>query len=278
MKRNCARLLLTAFAIFACSAFLHAQGGALTARSGAWSITANPAQSTLTISQDALGGILEDVHLGIRNSGKVSELTGWSVKVDKNERLLIETTNPHTAWIITPETDSLLISSTEPNTVVQAQATAPASRIVARLIDPQGTPVVWEGTGENVGTYGGTRISYPSFLPRKNPDVMYLSLGQVSGPQFHSLFDRKTDTAIDFEPGTRLERAGPDTLKVTIPVDGNTLIRLIPDYYTKSLHLPFYSDFDDSHFKTAPMVWSSWTSYYEAVTEKEVTENADWLA
>jgi hypothetical protein len=278
MKFCNGRLQLIASAFLGFCALLHAQSGTVTTTTKGWTITADPSRSTLTISHDVLGSVLEDVRLGIRNSEEINELSGWTVRVDKDERLLIETRNPQTMWIITPGQDSLLISSTQPNAVLQAEAPAPASRIVARLIDTQGTPVVWEGTGENVQTYGGTRVTYSSFLPRENPDVMYLSLGQVSGSQFHSLFDRKTDTAIDFQSGTLLDRANADTLRVTIMVDGNTQIRLTPDYFTKTLHVPFYSDFDDSRFKTAPMVWSSWTSYYQDVTEQDIIRNADWLA
>jgi hypothetical protein len=63
-----------------------------------------------------------------------------------------------------------------------------------------------------------------------------------------------------------------------MPVPGNAHIRLLTDYYTKVLGAPFYTPFDDSHFTTAPMVWSSWTGYYADVTEHDIVQNTDWLA
>jgi hypothetical protein len=164
--------------------------------------------------------------------------------------------------------------------VLIADAPAPPTRILARLMDADGAPVDWVGTGEVAGTYGGTLTHNPSFLPRRNPDVMYFTLGQTQGSVFHSLFDRETDTAIDFGEGVAMNRdsQNPDLLKISLPVNGSRVIRLIPNYYTNTLGVPFYSQFDDKTFQAAPMVWSSWTSYYEDVTETDMTANADWIA
>ena len=70
---------------------------------------------------------------------------------------------------------------------------------------------------------------------------MYFALGQVSSSNFHSLFDRKADTAINFSDQTVMQRSrqDPNLLEVTIPVPGNTLVRLVPDYYTKTLGVPY---------------------------------------
>jgi hypothetical protein len=102
----------------------------------------------------------------------------------------------------------------------------------------------------------------------------------VPGSGFHSLFDRKTDIAIDFARQTVMTRhaANHDLLDVTIPVPGNALIRIYPDYFTKTLGVPFYEPFDDTHFPRAPAVWSSWTSYYADVAESDIVRNTDWLA
>jgi hypothetical protein len=67
-------------------------------------------------------------------------------------------------------------------------------------------------------------------------------------------------------------------LGVSIPVPGNTMVRVIPDYFTKVLGAPTYVPFDDSYFGRAPMVWDSWSSYYEDVREDDVVRNADWIA
>jgi hypothetical protein len=109
---------------------------------------------------------------------------------------------------------------------------------------------------------------------------MYFALGQVAGSNLHSLFDRKTDTAIDFSEQTSLKRSGQDAnlLEVTIPVPGNTQMRVLREYFTKTLGLPIYVPFDDSYFRTPPAVWSSWTSYYEDVREEDMVRNTDWIA
>jgi hypothetical protein len=147
-------------------------------------------------------------------------------------------------------------------------------------MDTEGTQVDWVGTGEVAGTYGGSYTHNRSFLPRQNPEVMYFTLGQTQGSTFHSLFDRDSDIAIDFGEGVTMSRDQQNSalLKLAFPIRGSRTLRLTPDYYTKTLGVPFYSRFDDSSFPVAPMVWSSWTSYYEDVTEADMTVNADWIA
>ncbi len=88
-----------------------------------------------------------------------------------------------------------------------------------------------------------------------------------------------TDTAVDFPEDTTLHRdeSNSDLLKITIPVAGNAVIRVEHDYYTRVLGVPYYASYNDQRFPTAPIVWSSWTSYYEAVREQDITLNAEWL-
>ena len=114
-------------------------------------------------------------------------------------------------------------------------------------------PVEWKGTAEVKEGYGGSETIHPSFLPARNPEVMYFALGQVSASTLHGLFDRKSDTAIRFSAETRMTRdpKDADLLDLTMPVPGNTLVRLLPDYYAKTLGVPFYAPFDDSRFKRA---------------------------
>lgn len=227
-----------------------------------------------------MGILLRDAHLFCQRPQGMTALTAWSVTTEGSNQLRIETAQPRSTWVFDLQTNVLRISTTEPNGVLVAQVPAPPDRAVVRLMDDRGTPVELVGNGEVVATYGGTNTRKLSFLPQKNAETMFFSLGQISGANFHSLFDRKTDTAIDFEPGTELrrEKNDRDTLDVTLPVHGNTHIRALPDYYTKTLGMPFYVKFDDRYFPSAPMVWSSWTSYYEAVTEQDIVRNADWLA
>ncbi len=152
--------------------------------------------------------------------------------------------------------------------------------MVARLLDPGGIPVDWVGTAEVEHGYGGSKTRNPSFLPARNPDVMYFALGQVSASTLHALFDRKSDTAIRFSDETLMERdpRDPDRLDLTVPVPGNTQVRVLPDYYQKTLGVPFYAPFDDTRFNRPPTIWCSWTAYYADVKEEDIVRNADWIA
>ena len=111
-------------------------------------------------------------------------------------RLLVRTVEPASTWCFEPAGDSLRISSTAPGAVLTAQAPVSEARGPARLLDPEGAPVTWQGTGECAGTYGGGYTRVPSFLPRENPECMYFTLGQTGGSVFRNLFDRETNTAI----------------------------------------------------------------------------------
>lgn len=243
-----------------------------------WTVTADP-QGTLTIQTKTLGVLLRNVHLYVNDPGGRRVLKPWQVKTSDTE-IRITTRDPIAAWSFQPGENSLTISSTEYNAVLAADVPASPSRILARLLDPEGTPVDWVGTGEVAGTYGGSYTHNRSFLPTTNPDVMYFSLGQTQGSVFHSLFDRDTDTGIDFGEGAEMSRNSEDRnlLRMTLPIHGSRVIRLTPEYYTKVLGVPFYSRFDDTSFPASPMVWSSWTSYYEDVTEADMILNADWIA
>lgn len=140
--------------------------------------------------------------------------------------------------------------------------------------------MTWAGTDEVANGYGGSETRNPSYLPSRNPECMYFGLGQVSNLNVHGLFDRKTDTAVNFSDETKLRREtkDPNLLDVEMPVPGNTMLRLFPDYFTKILGVPFYAPFDDSYFPTAPVSWGSWTSYYDQVKEDDIVRNTDWIA
>jgi len=248
--------------------------------SDGWTLTADAERGVLDIAYEKLGTVVKNVRLNLQAEGQRRPLTRWSLETPEANRLSIKTTQPRTAWLFTLGPGTLEISSTSAEAVITAQAPAPADRILARLMDLEGVPVTWVGTQEVVGTYGGSDTRNPSHLPRRNPEVMYFSLGQVSSSNLHALFDRKVDTAIQFPEKTVMRRSNTDAdlLDVTMPVAGNALLRVIPNYFTETLGVPYYVPFDDSYFSRPPMVWSSWTSYYDEVTEQDMVRNADWIA
>jgi hypothetical protein len=255
-----------------------AAGGPVALAHEGWAVTAEGGR--LTIAHDRLGTLVENARLNLQDERGLHPWTSWSAETNGEREMLLRTEHPHTTWSIDLGPNALTISSTSSRAVLTGEAPAGGARGVARLLDPRGVPVEWVGTDEVAHGYGGSETKNPSFLPVRNADVMYFALGPVSGDTFHSLFDRPSDTAVRFSDDTRMERdpGHPDRLALTVPVPGSTVVSLLPDYYTKTLGVPFYVPFDDSQFPRPPTIWCSWTSYYAEVTEEDVVRNADWIA
>ena len=252
----------------------------VTMRQNGWIIDCSQQDSSLSISADRLGSIAHELQLNEETPSGLRRLTHIAARIGAQGQLMVETTDPKTEWEFDAQPGKVTIVTTDFHGVLTGWADSPADRTVSRLLDPEGLPVNWQGTTEVTETYGGSHAVHRSYLPRHNPEVIYLGLGHVSGGGLHSLFDGGTDIAADFGEDSELQAVAgrKDAYALTIPVHDSATIQVIPDYYTHILGLPFYARYDDTHFHSAPMVWSSWTSYYEAVTEKDVIRNADWIA
>jgi hypothetical protein len=276
MRTNC----LVALCIIAVSSAPPVFANEVTFSSFGWTITVDTEGTGLSFRHERLGVVLDKVDLNVAVNGQFVRPKSWQVKANGDNRLVIKTLDPKTAWNIDIAENAVRISSTSDNAMLTAHAPAPSERILARLVDREGTPVDWVGTAEVAHTYGGGYTHNVSFLPRRNPECMYFALGEVSAMGLHSLFDRPTDIAVDFPEDVSFTRNSQnlDVLDVRLPVPGSTSIRLILDYFTKTLGTPFYVPYDDASFPSAPMVWSSWTSYYEGVREEDIVRNADWIA
>ena len=110
---------------------------------------------------------------------------------------------------------------------------------------------------------------------------MYLSLGLIESSNLHSLFDKQTNTAIQFSSKAELTRLPEDQsfIQIKVPVEGGqNLIELIPDYYTKVLGMPTYVPYDDTYHKVAPTGWNHWLAFFRQVTEKDIVDHADFIA
>ena len=252
----------------------------VTVASDGWTITAAGERGAITVAHDGLGIVMQGVRLNLPGEHGLRPFKNWSVEKHGEHELSLRTVQPPSEWHFVLSPDRLQISATSWRAAVTAEVPAPSSRVVARALDPEGVPVSWSATDEVEEAFGGTRARNQSYLPRKNPECMYFSLGQVSGANFHSLFDRKTDTLISFSDQALMQRnlQDNDRLDVTIPVPGNTVIRVIPDYYTKVLGVPYYVPLDDSNSPRPPEVWCSWDSYYSDVKEADIVRNTDWIA
>src|SRR5579883_2976828 len=244
-----------------------------------WVLSIEPGSEGFYVAHQRLGVPLSNVQFYVEARGEQRRATGWTARQDGPDRVLIHTSEPKSVWSWQLAGNALRISCTAPSAMVRADVPGSDHLVLARLMDPQGFPVEWTGTGEVAGGYGGAMTRNPSHLPVRNPECMYFALGELSTGPFHSLFDRLTDTAIDF-PKLAQFRAGRamQFLSLELPLVGSAEIQLIPDYYTKTLGVPFYETFQEQTFPTAPMVWCSWTSYYADVTEAAMVTNADWLA
>ncbi|HVX67505.1 MAG TPA: alpha-galactosidase [Bryobacteraceae bacterium] len=263
-----AALLLTATAL--------ASAAPATLSSAGWMITADPEARTLSVSHQALGLVFRDARLKIKGTDRARESPAWTASASAN-KLTILAEDPGLAWVFEPHGNELYVTTSRYDAVIEARVPAD-NRIPARLLDPQGAPVDWVGTQEVQGGYGGTETRNTTRLPRRNPDCMYFTLGSPGGRGFSSLFDSKTGAAVRFPESARLRRTDDGWFELILPVEESTVIQVNPDYYTKTLGVPFYQPLDLSHFERAPMVWSSWTSYYDAVKEDDIVRNADWLA
>ena len=245
-----------------------------------WKITADAQTEQIQLTHDQLGVVMANIRLVLPAEGSNAPVHGWTLGKAAGNQLTIQSARPGSFWRFSLEDGYITISTTAGDASLLASTPAPRTRQPARLMDRGGVPVTWSGTDEVHDGYGGPVTQRPSYLPQKNANVMYFSLGQTSAATLHSLFDRPTDTAIDFPEQTALVRneKDPDLLATVIPVPGNAVIRVIPEYFTRSLGVPYYAPFDDSHFHRPPVVWSSWTSYYADVTEGDIVRNTDWLA
>ncbi len=242
-----------------------------------WAIDADPEAAVLTIGYQGPGELAREVRLNLRQGDALLPLTGWTARVG-HETLFID--HPQARWQFGLGNEALRVSCSSGEGALTATLPAGPERIPARLLDPAGRPVDWDGTTEVTHSYGGVQTRHQSFLPRENPEVLYLALGQVESSNFHCLFDRGSDTGIEFPAGSRLrrDRADQDLMAVTIPVPGEAFLKVHPDYYTRTLGLPFYAPLDRSPFDRAPVVWNSWTYYYAAVTERDMVASTDWIA
>ena len=204
-------LLALAAALFCGTAALAVEPGGNALTYEGWTIAADTDHARLTIKHERLGTILQEVRLNLEAGGTLREQQQWKVDTSVSGRLVVRTLSPATTWSFEPAGDHLTISSTATGAVLTARAPVSPARRLARLLDPEGAPVTWQGTGEVAGTYGGSFTRNPSFLPRENPECMYFALGQVTGSVFHNLFDQGTDTAIKFPEQSRFSARGPGT-------------------------------------------------------------------
>ena len=171
------------------------------------------------------------------------------------------------------------VSSSAEGSCITAIAPAPINRFPARIADS--AHMLTSDPNKRIDYTGVTNEVEKYYVPLENPNVMYLSLGAIESPNLHSLFDKQTNTVIQFSSAAKIKRVPEDPLivQVNIPVGNESfLLNLIPDYYTNVLGMPKYVPYDDTYHKTAPTGWNSWLAFFRQVTEKDMVEHADFIA
>ena len=134
---------------------------------------------------------MKEISLKSKDKDEFRSLRDWAVTKNGDNQLVLTTEHPASAWIFELNPDNILISATSAGLYLTAKAPAPAGRVVARLLDPEGVPVNWRGTDEITNSWNGKDTQNPSHLSSRNPEVMTFALGQVDGGNLHSLFDRE---------------------------------------------------------------------------------------
>lgn len=213
-----------------------------------WTIIPDTKKEILTISHENLGALLKDVRLALKNEGKLSLLSEWKVKSKKNE-LIISTKDPqNTTWTLSITKEAVTINCSAENAFLQSIASASEDRIPARV-------------------------------ESQDSGILYTSLGFVSSKNIYCLFDRETDTMIQFPKESNFKRNISDKtlMDITFPVQNGSQISLIPDYYINVLGLKYYKPIS-KRFKTAPVGWCSWYCYYMDATEADMVKETDALA
>lgn len=244
----------------------------------AWNINVDVKNEKISLSNRNLGIVLDNIQLQVIYEGVLTKLTGWQPE-NVIDDLIIRTNKPiNIIWEFKVLENRIVVSSSVNNTFISAIAPAPLNRFPARIADP--VNILAAETSKS-NDYTGVTQSEKYYIPPENPHVMYLSLGAIDSPDLHSLFDKQTNTVIQFPSQTQLKRLPENQLfmQVTIAVDKEKeFLNLIPDYYTDILGMPNYAPYDDTYHKTAPTGWNHWLAFFRQVTEKDIVNHADFIA
>ena len=221
-----------------------------------WSIEANANEGYLTIHNEELGLVMQDIRLNFEEQGELHPSKNWTVTKEK-AGLKIITGQPASSWEITVTDNGIDFSTETPGAVITGKAPAGEKRIPAR-------------------TAG------------QDNDVMYTQMGFVSAANIHHLFDMNTDIMIKFPRNSRLKRDRQELtlMNITMPPGEGAEISLIRHYYDDVVGLskydhkgykPAYSPIA-GRFITAPTGWSSWYCYYMSPTEESLFAETDAIA
>lgn len=243
-----------------------------------WVITADPLSEIITLQNDDLGMILEDLHLYLKIDQGLVKLQDWKVE-NSDEKMLIRTAVPETVEIeFAVKVDTIKIHGSRVNIVLTGIALAPAARFPVRIAKPD---KMQRFLSDEDTDFTGANYYEKMYIPPEASHVMYLSLGLVEAQKLHTLFDKPSDIVIEFPVNSHLKRdlQNSTQMEVSIPLtDSVARLSLIRDYYIKVLGLPRYLPYDDTYHQTAPTGWNHWLAFFRQVTEQDIVNATDWVA
>ena len=222
-----------------------------------WSITADPATSTLTIVKNGLDTIASQVRLNLEKENELILLTDWIIK-KKAGKMMIDTKTPEpTSWEFKLSQSSIDVVCSGKKGSITGMAPAGEKRIPARVSS-------------------------------QDNGIIYTQMGLVSANNIYHLFDMPTDIMICFTEESKLTRNEEDNsyMDIRVPVKEGNEFSVMEAYYSDVIGLsknqvtdfkPVYKPIP-GRFKTAPTGWSSWYCYYMSPDEEDLVEETDALA
>ena len=108
---------------------------------GDWVLTADASAGTFSVDAGPFGRLLENGRFWVRDNSGLRQANGWSIQPLKDV-LVIRSSEPKMEWKLSVSGDVLHVASTDYRSLVTADAPSKIDRILGRLLDKQGVPVV----------------------------------------------------------------------------------------------------------------------------------------
>ena len=184
----------TRFFFYVCVVLSGISGSAMAGQytKGPWKFTVDEARGTVSVSHAKLGVVLENARLEVRQSGRLTASSQWTVADRGNWAAGIAITAkapiPATWEFKTGET-SIAVSTGVSDSAIVASAPATVQRIPARLAEPD--KMQSKVAGKEID-YTGFPMEERFYIPPESAEVMFLALGPVDALNVHGLFDRPT--------------------------------------------------------------------------------------
>ena len=156
----------------------------VTATSEGWSVTVDGAAAHTSHFAEGLGTVLDDVRLNLRDEHGLEPWKNWSVATNGRNQLSIRTAEPPGSWLLDLRSQKLEDFLHVVRCRSRRGSARPPGRIVARLLDPQGTPVNWMMTPRNQERLRGLRVRAPLLSSPAESGSYVLRAG--TGGQFQS--------------------------------------------------------------------------------------------